>query len=109
VTVTYLWSADCPSHREGVARLRDAAERAGVPVVVEEREVTTDEEAGRLGFLGSPTYLLDGRDMAAPPDHPVARVDACRAYPQPGGRVGPLPHPDDLVAALLAAARDPED
>jgi hypothetical protein len=37
----------------------------------------------------------------------VPTADACRAYARPGGRIGPLPHLDDLAAALREAARHP--
>jgi hypothetical protein len=58
-----------------------------------------------LGFAGSPTYLLAGRDPfpAEGPAHAPAH-DACRAYARPGGRIGPLPHRDDLAEAVRDAA-----
>jgi hypothetical protein len=69
-------------------------------------EVLDDEDAARLGFPGSPTYLSTGRDLFPRGDHGAAAVvDACRAYARPGGRIGPLPHLDDLAAALREAAR----
>ncbi len=99
--VTYLFSRACPSHEEGLELLREAAAASGVGVNVEVVEVLTDEDAGRLGFPGSPTYLAAGRDLFPREDlgHAPA-ADACRAYPRPGGRIGPLPHPGDLAAAL---------
>lgn len=105
IRVTYLFSRSCPSHEEGLALLRDAASAAGVVVDVEPLEITTDAEARERGFTGSPTYLLDGRDPfpGEGPAHAPAH-DACRAYARPGGRIGPLPHHDDLVAAVRAAA-----
>ena len=69
------------------------------------RALAPDDAARELGFTGSPTYLLEGRDPfpAEGPPHAPA-YDARRAYARPGGRIGPLPHHDDLVAAVLAAA-----
>ncbi len=104
IRVTYLFSRSCPSHEEGLALLRDAASAAGVALDVAEVEVTTDAEARERAFTGSPTYLLDGRDpfpQEGPGHAPVH--DACRAYARPGGRIGPLPHLDDLVAAVRDA------
>ncbi len=105
IAVRYLFSRSCPSHEEGLALLHAAGSEAGVALDVEEVEVTTDAQAAGLGFPGSPTYLLDGAD---PFPHEgtgaAATHDACRAYPRPGGRIGPLPHHDDLVAAVRAAA-----
>src|SRR5882724_11848769 len=102
VPVTYLFSRACPSHDEGLELLRRAGREAGVELEITVREVLDDGDAERLRFPGSPTYLLRGADVAAPPQGVPYRADACRAYERPGGLVGPLPHIDDLVAALTA-------
>ena len=104
--VTFLFSRACPSHEEGLELLREAARASGVTLEVEVVEVLDDEDAARLGFPGSPTYLAAGRDLFLREEHgALPAVDACRAYARPGGRVGPLPHLDDLAAALREAAR----
>ena len=105
VTVTYLFSRECPSHDEGLDLLHDAAATAGVAVRVEAVEVEDDAQAERLRFPGSPTYLVGGDDpfTTEGPAH-AYRWDACRAYRTPDGRVGPLPAREDLAAALLQAA-----
>ena len=105
LAVSVLFSRECPSHEEGLALLRSAAREAGVEMDLRLVEVTTDAEARALRFTGSPTYLLDEEDpfAAVAPGHDFQH-DACRAYGLPGDRVGPLPHHDDLVAALRAAA-----
>jgi hypothetical protein len=106
--VTYQFSRSCPSHEEGLDLLREAARASGVELEVEAVEVGTDEQAGRLGFAGSPTYLLAGRDpFPREEDGALPTPDTCRVYDRPGGRVGPLPHIDDLAAALREAARQP--
>ena len=104
--VTYLFSRACSSHEEGLEVLRDAAREAGIALDVEVVEVVTHEDAARFGFPGSPTYLAAGRDLFPVEDlGSVPTADACRAYARPGGRIGPLPHRDDLAAALREAAR----
>ncbi len=104
--VSYLFSRACPSHEEGLRLLRAAAERAGVAVVVDALEVRADEEAEALGFIGSPTYLVAGRDLFPAEEGPghAPRADACRVYSRSDGRVGPLPELADLARALGAAA-----
>jgi hypothetical protein len=105
--VTYLFSRSCPSHEEGLALLREAARASGIALEVESVEVLTDEDAARRGFPGSPTYLAAGRDLFPREDLGHApSADACRAYARPGGRISPLPHPDDVAAALRAAAKE---
>ena len=107
--VTYLFNRACPSHDEGLELLRRAGREAGVELEITVREVLEDGEAERLRFPGSPTYLVRGIDVAPAPTGVPYRADACRAYERPGGRVGPLPHVDDLVVALRAGDRAREE
>lgn len=84
--------------------LRAAASAAGVEMDLTPVEITTDAQAREARFPGSPTYIVGGRDPFAPAAPPHAfQFDACRAYARPGGRIGPLPARDDLVAALVHA------
>lgn len=108
LAVSFLFSRECPSHEEGLALLRSAAGEAGVDLDLEVVEVTSDAQARALRFTGSPTYRIASRDPFAPvtPGH-AFQHDACRAYARPGGRIGPLPHRDDLVTALSAAKENP--
>jgi hypothetical protein len=101
--VTYLFSRTCPSHEEGLALLREAAARAGRDVDVTALEVLDDAQARELDFVGSPTYLVGGRDVAEREEDLPRVAEACRVYALPGGRLGPLPALDDLVAALRRA------
>lgn len=71
-------------------------------VEVDMREIETDDEAERAGFVGSPTILIDGVDLVAPADEPTGL--SCRVYRRRDGRISPIPDPDDLRAALSRAA-----
>lgn len=104
--MTFVFSRACPSHEEGLALLHRAAGAVAVDLDLEVVEVLSDAHAERIAFPGSPTYLAGGRDLfpREEPDHAPA-MDACRAYRRPGGGIGPLPHPDDLAAALRGAAK----
>jgi hypothetical protein len=104
VPVTYLFNRTCPSHEEGLALLRRAAERAGVALALSVREVADDAEAAHLRFPGSPTYLVAGVDVADAPAGVPFAAEACRAYTRPDGRVGPLPAARTLEDALRTAA-----
>lgn len=109
VPVTYLFTRWCPSHEEGLALLRRAAEDAGVDLDLEAIEIRSDAEAEARRFAGSPTYLVGGRDVAEPDPRMPRRVDTCRAYSRRDGSVGPLPEADLLVQALVAARPDKEE
>lgn len=101
--MTYLFSRSCPSHEEGRRLLVDAADAAGVTLALRDVEITSDAEAAERAFPGSPTYLVHGRDVAAPDPLIPHRMDTCRAYTRAGGSTGPLPDRALLVDALVAA------
>ena len=63
--------------------------------------VDNAEMAGKFRFLGSPTILVDGEDVAPPSDEPVGLN--CRVYRRRDGRVSPTPDPNDLHDALQRA------
>ena len=60
-------------------------------------------ESRSVGFVGSPTILIDGADVAPPSqEEPVGL--SCRVYRRRDGRISPTPDPDDLREALRRAA-----
>jgi hypothetical protein len=97
--VELLFWEGCPSHPAALADLRAAlAERGLDPDGVVVREVVSDDDARREGFVGSPTIRLDGVDVVDPGDEPPALN--CRVYRLRDGRFSPVPDPADLRAAL---------
>jgi|SRR5690606_2689400 hypothetical protein len=101
--VQFLFWEDCPSHPEAWQRLHDVMNELGIEAEVERIEVTTEEEAQRWGFRGSPTILVNGQDIDPQPDAP-ARL-TCRLYFHEDGRPSPLPS-RGMIARALEAARD---
>jgi hypothetical protein len=111
--VELLWWAGCPTHeqaadlvRETLAELGRGEVYVGGEVYVVEREVRTRDEAGRLGFPGSPTVQV-GRIDLFPTDAPAAL--GCRVYTRPDGRFSPLPDRAELAARLRDALARPWD
>ncbi len=97
VEVTVLYFDGCPSWRTTLARVDRAAARTGIAVRVTTTPVETTEDAERLGFTGSPTVLVAGRDPFAAPG--MAPALACRVYRTPEGLAG-SPTVDQLAEAL---------
>lgn len=107
--VELWWWEGCPSTGEGLRLLRDAVAAAGGdPDAIAMREIATDEEAGRTGFPGSPTFVVDGRDVLPPPAGEPSGL-TCRLYRLPDGRPSPTPDPDDLRRAVARALADRSD
>lgn len=97
--VTVLYFEDCPNWKIASQRLRDALTTVGLTdsVEVSYQRVETAEEAERVGFRGSPTILIDGRDPWAAPDAPIGL--SCRIYQTEQGGEG-SPSVAQLVEAL---------
>lgn len=97
--VTLLYFDDCPNWRDVEARLEELqAEFRDLRVV--RHLVDTVEEAERVGFVGSPSILIDGRDAFDPWGSTGSL--SCRRYQTPGGFAG-SPTLDQLRAALQRA------
>jgi len=93
--VDLLHIGDCPNWRETERDLRDLI-AGSADVVLRVHEVTSAGEAVRVGFGGSPTVLVDGRDPF-PADSTTGL--ACRVYATPEGLRG-RPTRAQLRAAL---------
>jgi hypothetical protein len=103
--IELLWWAGCPSTDHARDLLTQALDDAGLqPAAIEEREVTSDEQAAAEGFVGSPTIRVDGRDLVPPPNDEPTGLN-CRIYRLRDGRVSPTPDPEDLREALARTAR----
>jgi hypothetical protein len=107
-TVEFLWWEGCPSSDDALAELREEMAAAGLdPETIEVREITTDADAQREEFVGSPTIRLNGRDIQPPGDDPVGLT--CRVYRLRDGRVSALPDREDVRAGLVAAMEGGDD
>jgi hypothetical protein len=98
VRVELLYLDDCPSWRLAEERLTAALRLANRPDVrVVRRRVATEEQATALGFFGSPTVLVDGRDPLATGGESVGL--ACRVFRTAAGLKG-APTIEQLVEAV---------
>jgi len=84
VDVTLLYFEGCPSWQTADARLAELADELGFTVT--RRQVTSPEKAKEVGFRGSPTVLVDGRDVFAEGHEPVGL--SCRVYQTADGPAG---------------------
>ena len=103
--VELLWWEGCPTHDRAAELLTETLGGLGRgDVHVVKREVTTRDEASRLGFPGSPTFHVGGRDL-----FPVDAAPAltCRIYRREDGRISPLPASEELQDRLKEALARP--
>jgi hypothetical protein len=102
-----LWYVDgCPHWAVAETRLREALDRVGRQDPVLLHRIDTPEEADRIGFVGSPTIRLDGRD----PFLPAASSPglACRLYVTESGLNG-APTVEQLIEVLKHGVRSRVD
>ena len=97
--IEFLFWRGCPSHPEARELLADVLAAHGIEAEVDEHEVTTQEEAERLAFPGSPTIRVDRQDVD-PAGASARPALTCRIYHLPDGRVSPVPTREQLEEAL---------
>ncbi len=100
--IEFLYWAECPSYPEAWQRLLSALDALAVDADVQRIEITTDEDAERWGFPGSPTILVNGQDIDPAVGRQPARL-TCRLYYRDDGRPSPLPPESMIRRALLEA------
>jgi hypothetical protein len=101
--IVVLVVPDCTNEKTAADRLREALDDVGLRDSGFTTRVVADQtEAERIGFTGSPTILIDGRDPFAEPGG-VAPALTCRVYRAKGGLAG-APDLDQLRRALQGPA-----
>jgi len=101
--IRFLYFEDCPSHDEALRRLRQVLTEEAIPAEIDIVKVETDEQAKSLRFIGSPTVLVDDKDID--PQTGTQYGLACRAYQLEDGRISPLPSLSMIRRAVRAAAK----
>jgi hypothetical protein len=95
--VTLQYFDDCPNWQLAERDLKEAIRQLDLDADVTYRKVASHEDAEELGFRGSPTILVSGRDPFAEADAPVGL--SCRVYRTGKGSSG-TPGVDALKRAL---------
>lgn len=63
ISIVVLHTDGCPSTPKTVERIRECISELGMPTVIREVLVRTQEEADAWRFLGSPTVQINGIDI----------------------------------------------
>ena len=102
IEIEVLYICDCPNHRPVVALLAEVVKELGKYARLRETEIRSVEDCAHPGFRGSPTVLVNDRDVEPDITASVSCAMSCRTY---GGRR--LPSRALIRAALLQAAAAP--
>ena len=102
LTVELVYDKDCPNVAATRTNLLRAFAEAGVSAKWTEWEESCPETPARLRGFGSPTVLIEGKDVAGA--QPVEGLTSCRLYDGEDQRRG-VP-PVKLIATALSKARE---
>jgi hypothetical protein len=97
-----LYFKGCPNHEPAVEQVRKALRSEGLPILVNEVEITDPAMAQKFGFLGSPSIRIDGIDVEPGAREIKSFGFGCRTYSDDEGRRSGLPP----VGLIQQAARE---
>ena len=101
VRIEVLAREDCPNRGMALVVVERVVDETGIPADIEIVEVESDEDAEAYRVLGSPTVMVDGRDVDPRPLYDDFSVDD-RIYHTPRGPSG-WPEAEWIRDALLRA------
>jgi Domain of unknown function (DUF2703) len=102
VKVEVLYVADCPTHPAAVNLVKQVLAAEGVEAEIHEVLVRDEGMANELGFCGSPTIRINGRDVAGESQNARSFALSCRLYP--GSKQVGLP-PAEMVHRAVRKGR----
>lgn len=102
--VELIYQTDCPNVRRARQNLLEALAGSGAPARWTEWDSTSPGAPVYARRFGSPTILMNGRDVAD--DQGLESGEACRLYAGPQGSISGAPSVELIAAAL--AARPPD-
>ena len=95
--VTLRYFTECPNWKVAEERLREALRRSGRSVAIVHEVIETHDQAEQIGFRGSPSVVIDGRDAFPDQAEPIGL--SCRIYRTADGPQG-APSVDQLTELL---------
>ena len=102
IKVELVYDSDCPNVEATRRRLERALQGAGLPEIKwREWDRAFPESPAYVRAHGSPTILVNGRDVASSPS--ANQGDCCRIYAEEGGRLVGIPATETIVSALRKA------
>jgi hypothetical protein len=105
--ITFQYFDGCPNARATLDNLREVAEELGIPEGhIQVVEVPDPAEAQEQRFQGSPTILVDGRDITTG-EVPDGFRYTCRVYSFGGKTTGVIP--PEVIRERLAGYEDRRD
>ena len=85
--VEFLFFKSCPEHRQALINLKAALQESQILANIVLINVTSEAQAAKVGFQGSPSIRVNGKDLDGRNE---GYSYGCRIY-QIGGKITPIP------------------
>jgi len=100
MNITFLYFNGCPNSEPTLENLKAALDELNLDADLSIIEVKDPQQAATVGFLGSPSILVEGRDLETG-QPPAGSAFSCRIYEIEGRRIGRLPK--EYIKARLSS------
>lgn len=106
-TVELIYDRRCPNVDRARAMIRNALHAVGADAIWREWDRESAETPDALRHFGSPTVLVNGRDVDSV-EHETAQADAnaCRVYADPADGCLRRAPSSDLIVGAIQRSRD---
>jgi hypothetical protein len=101
VKIEFLYFKECPAHKQALANLNAVLRESGRPADLSLIAVTSEQQAESVGFQGSPSIRVNGRDLDGRND---GHSYSCRVY-RIGGKLTAIPTKDFIREKLNSVLR----
>ena len=99
--IVLVYDHDCPNADPARQRLAQALSRVGLPAAWTEWERGDPTAPEYTQHLGSPTILVNGKDVSGTPS--AVGASSCRVYRGPDGSLSGVPPLGSILAGLHEA------
>lgn len=96
--VELVYEMSCPNIEAAREQLLKAFQEIKITPHWQEWETSNPEAPEHVLGYGSPTILINGKDVCG--EKPAENNNCCRVYTDPGGRYKGVPELSDIVEAL---------
>ena len=104
VRVEFLFFKSCPGHRQALINLKAALQESKVRADIVLINVTSQAQAAKVGFQGSPSIRVNGKDLDGRNE---GYSYGCRIY-QIAGKITPIPSKEFIQEKLRSLRQEAE-
>ena len=99
--IELLYFDSCPSYKEALANIKAALKERNLKAEIELINVESEEKAEKVGFQGSPSVRINGKDLEGRDE---GFSISCRLY-QVNGKPTVAPSKEEIIAKLESLTR----